>query len=580
MKINPACRNMKGNEFRYSKVWSVIPCSGVLITGLLCLSLMVGAQQQLPYTEEITVISPYKPSIAESFKISMNPRIETQDLVKPEMNYSIMDYLIPTSFEPQPIKPASIAGEPIEKLYRNFIRGGFGNYRTPYLEFFAGSLMSREFAFGAHLRHLSSGEMKDHPSSGQSENAIDIWGKKFLKKYTLSGNLVYDRTMVHYYGYNDSLAEAWDISGDKLKQTYNLVGMQASLSGNHTKNKLNSGAALGYHYLFNRDNTKEHHGNLAVNLDKDLDLIRATDEENIAVRILADIYGNKDTLEAFTSALAGLEPVLHVTLDEYSFKVGFNASVAIDSNPKLHFYPLVEAAVAIIPNTLSAYIGLKGALKRNSFRALSDVNPYMITTPEMRFTSERYNLYGGINTRIGRFFDWTILVEGSGNDDLAFFVNDTSTQRNKDLDNQFAVIYDDGTIIHGKTELAFQKAGKLRLSIAANYYQYNLDHEYEPWHKPAFDLVFYGKYNLQDKFIFNTSLIYRGKSYAKTWETNIVSTKELDGFADLSLGVEYRYNKNLSAFLQLNNLTNKTYYRWNGYPSQRLNGLIGVTYAF
>ena len=168
MKINPACRNMKGNEFRYSKVWSVIPCSGVLITGLLCLSLMVGAQQQLPYTEEITVISPYKPSIAESFKISMNPRIETQDLVKPEMNYSIMDYLIPTSFEPQPIKPASIAGEPIEKLYRNFIRGGFGNYRTPYLEFFAGSLMSREFAFGAHLRHLSSGEMKDHPSSGQS----------------------------------------------------------------------------------------------------------------------------------------------------------------------------------------------------------------------------------------------------------------------------------------------------------------------------------------------------------------------------------------------------------------------------
>ncbi len=558
----------------------MIPCLGAWTIGCLCLSLSVSAQQQLPYTEEITVISPYKPTIAESFKISTNPRIEPQDLEKPEMNYSILDYLIPTSFNPQPIKPASIAGEPIEKLYRNFIRGGFGNYRTPYLEFFAGSLRSKEFAFGAHLRHLSSGEMKDHPSSSQSNNAIDLWGKKFLKKHTLSGNLIYDRKMVHYYGYNDSLAETWDISGDKLKQTYNLVGMQACLTRNPARNKLNSGVALGYHYLFNRDKTKEHHGNLDVHFDKNLDLIGATDEENITIRVLADVYENKDTLETLTSALAGLEPVLRVTLDEYSFKVGFNASVAVDSASRLHFYPLAEAAVAIIPNTLSAYIGLKGTLKRNSFRDLSDENPYMISTPEMRFTSERYNLYGGINTRIGRFFDWMIRIEGSGNDDLAFFINDTSTQRNKDLNNQFVVIYDDGTIIHGNTEIAFQKTGKLRLSLAANYYQYKLDHEYEPWHKPDFDLVFYGKYNLQDKFIFHTSLIYRGKSWAKTWETNVVSTKKLEGFADLNLGVEYRYNKNLSAFLQLNNLTNRTYYRWNGYASQRLNGLIGVTYAF
>jgi hypothetical protein len=580
MDINQECRNMEGNKFRYRNVWLAITRMGSLIVGSLCLSLSVTAQQELPYTEEIKVISPYKPTIAESFKISQNPRIEPQVMQKPELDYSIQDYLIQTTFDPQPIKPASIAGEPIDKLYRNFIRGGFGNYRTPFLEFYAGSLRSKEFAFGAHLRHLSSGEMKDHPSSGQSNNTIDLWGKKFLKKHTLSGNLLYDRKMVHYYGYDDSLSEAWDVSKDKLKQTYNLVGMQASLEKSRIKDKLNSSAEIGYHYLFNRDRTKEHHGDLVVSLDKDLDFIRVMDEENIAARILADIYGNKDTLKATTSALAGFEPVLRVTMNEYSFHIGFNASVGIDSISRLHFYPLVEAAVTIVPNILKAYIGLKGGLTRNSFRDLSDENPYMISTPEMRFTSERYNLYGGINTRIGKFIDWMLLVEGSGNDDLAFFVNDTSTQRNRDLNNQFSVIYDDGTLIHGKTEIAFQKTGQLRFSLAANYYQYNLNHEYEAWHKPTFDLVFYGKYNLQDKFIFNTSLIYRGKSYGKTWETNMVSAKELDGFVDLNLGVEYRYNKNLSAFLQVNNLTNTSYYRWNGYASQRLNALIGVTYAF
>jgi outer membrane receptor for ferrienterochelin and colicin len=198
----------------------------------------------------------------------------------------------------------------------------------------------------------------------------------------------------------------------------------------------------------------------------------------------------------------------------------------------------------------------------------------------MRFTSERYNLYGGISTRIGKFADWMVQVAGSGIDNLAFFVNDTSTQRNKDLNNQFEVIYDDGTLIHGKTEVAIQKTEQLRFSLAMNYYQYSLDHESEAWHKPSFDLVFYGKYNLQDKFIFNTSLIYNGKSFAKTWENNAVTAKKLDGFLDVNLGLEYRYSKNLSGFLQLNNLTNKAYYRWNNYAGHRLNALIGVTYAF
>ncbi len=551
-----------------------------LVLASACFLFPASAQQEIPYTEEITVISPYKPMVAESFKISQNPRIEAQNLQKPELSYSIQDQLIQTTFDPQPIKPVSIVGEPIDKLYRNFIRGGFGNYVTPYLEFFAGSLRSKEFAFGAHLRHLSSGEMKNHPASSQSDNTVEVWGKKFLKYHTLSGNLLYDRTMVHYYGYNDSLSELYDVSKDKLKQTYNQIGLHTALEKKHSKDKLNTGAVLGYTYFFNRDHTSEHHGNLQVMLDKDLSLMKFTDGENFGVKVRADVFGNKDTLVQSTSALIGLEPVLSATMDEYSFRVGFNASAGIDSLSKLHFYPLLEVAVAIIPNTLKAYLGLKGGLNRNSFQTLSDENPYLIATPRMSFTSGKYDLYGGISTRIGKFVDWMVQVSGSRYDNLAFFVNDTSTRQNKDLDNQFAVIYDDGSVIHGKTEIIYQKTEQLRFSLLANYYQYSLDHESEAWHKPSFDLLFSGKYNLQDKFILSAGFIYTGKAYAKTWENGLPEAKTLNGYLDVNVGLEYRYSKNLSGFLQLNNLTNKTYYRWNNYASQKLNGLIGVTYAF
>lgn len=563
----------------WRSVWKARGIIVCLLTGV-CISLPSSAQQEIPYSEEITVISPYKPTVAEAFKISQNPRIEEQNLQKPALSYSIQDQLIQTTFDPKPIKPVAIAGEPIEKLYRNFIRGGFGNYMTPYLEFFAGSLRSRKFAFGAHLRHLSSGEMKNHPSSSQSDNAVEVWGKKFLKNQTLSGNLLYDRTMVHYYGYDDSLAEAYDITKARLKQTYNLIGFRAMLENRHHSDKVNTGADLGYSYLFNRDHTQEHHGNLGVKLDKDLRMMKFTDAENLAVKIGADVYGNKDTLTQSTSARIVLEPLLNATMDEYSLKIGFNAAVAVDSLSRFHFYPLVEAAVTILPNTLKVYLGLKGGLERYHFKALSDENPYLIAAPQMRFTSEKYNLYGGISTRIGKFVDWMVQIAGSGNDNLAFFVNDTSTKRNKDLMNQFTVIYDDGEIIHGTTEVTFQKTDQLQFSLMANYYQYILDHESEAWHKPAFDMMLAGKYNLQEKFVLSASLICYGKAYAKTWEDGLEETITLKGYLDVNLGVEYRYNKNLSGFIQLNNLTNKSYYRWNHYASQKLNGLIGVTYAF
>ncbi|HNS17934.1 MAG TPA: hypothetical protein PKI34_08945 [Bacteroidales bacterium] len=563
-----------------SKRFTILRIAAWVVVSLQAALLPVSAQQEIPYTEEITVISPYKPTITESFKISQNPRIETQNLQKPELSYSIQEHLIQTTFDPQPIKPVAIVGEPIDKLYRNFIRGGFGNYRTPYLEFFAGSLRSKEFAFGVHLRHLSSGEMKDHPSSSQSDNTMDVWGKKFLKKHTLSGNLLYDRTMVHYYGYDDSLAEAYDVSKEKLRQTYNLIGMQATLESSHRGDKINTGAGFGYAYLFNRDQTKEHHGNLQLNLDKNLSLMKFTSEEKLTVKVRADVFGNADSLVQSTSALIGLEPVLDVFMDEYSFRIGFNASVGIDSLSKIHFYPLVEVAVAILPGSLKAYLGLKGGIERMNFRKLSDANPFLNATPQMRFTSERYHLYGGINSRIGKFVDWMVQVSGSGCRNLAFFVNDTSTQRNKDLENQFAVIYDDGSVIHGKTEITFRKTERLGFSLMANYYKYSLDHEAEAWHKPAYDLLLSGKYNLQDKFLLTASFIYNGKTFAKTWQDGLPAPKELKGYLDVNLGLEYRYNKNLSGFIQLNNLTNQTYYRWNNYASQKLNGLIGVTYAF
>jgi outer membrane receptor protein involved in Fe transport len=54
----------------------------------------------------------------------------------------------------------------------------------------------------------------------------------------------------------------------------------------------------------------------------------------------------------------------------------------------------------------------------------------------------------------------------------------------------------------------------------------------------------------------------------------------MDPFVDLNIGVDYRYSKNLSAFIQLNNLANNRYDRFVNYPVYGINILGGFTFTF
>ncbi len=58
------------------------------------------------------------------------------------------------------------------------------------------------------------------------------------------------------------------------------------------------------------------------------------------------------------------------------------------------------------------------------------------------------------------------------------------------------------------------------------------------------------------------------------------TTQDLDGFLDMHLGLEYRYTKRLSVFLDASNLSASKYERWFGYPVQRALVLGGATFAF
>lgn len=150
------------------------------------------------------------------------------------------------------------------------------------------------------------------------------------------------------------------------------------------------------------------------------------------------------------------------------------------------------------------------------------------------------------------------------------------------LQNRFSVHYADGNILKVGGQVKYSNREKLNIGAQGYYFRYNMKDLSHAWHQPDFEIRLNGNYNLQSKIILKTDLYFIGNQWAlqqfnngSVWVTGPVKLK---GIADINLGAEYRYSKFLSAFVQFNNLANVRYYRWDRYPTQRFNFMVGISF--
>ena len=136
-----------------------------------------------------------------------------------------------------------------------------------------------------------------------------------------------------------------------------------------------------------------------------------------------------------------------------------------------------------------------------------------------------------------------------------------------------------------KSEL--EKDEKLKIDGIARFNSYELkNHAYAP-NLPILEFQLRGRYNLFDKFLLNMDgRIETGRKALVYFPGDEVVEEDgqyylnLGALVDFNLGIEYRYNKRITAFLQFNNMFSQRYYDWYNYPVQPIQVIGGVSFRF
>lgn len=559
----------------------------MLLALVVLLTNMPGMGQTKNYNEEITVVAPYDPIIPDAFKISFNPAINDTITSLPVMKYNVMPLIANVRPEIEKLPAVKLVAEPIQKIYRNYLKIGAGNNASLYGELYSSSLRSKKSLIAFRLKHQSSaGKIKDYGPPKNSKNEVTLNATRFFDMHNLSGKLFYVRDVAHLYGFK--VLDFPPVEKDDIHQRFFRIGGDAEFKSTYkSENKLNHAFGATYYYMQGLNQDKEGNFKLTAAIDKTVSWLKITEKQQVGIVSGYSHLTQTDSIHKFTSGIFILNPYMKAKYNEYSVMLGFKMNLGIDTVTKAKLFPVIEAKLELIPGALKLYAGISGGMERTSMKTTLELNPFINAVMPWNYVVNKFNAYGGLQSNISRSINFNASISSSTFENYPLFVTDT----NATLLNTFTYVYDDINEVKIKAELELVKSSKLRLAATGIYNHYKTTLQEYAWYKPTYEITIAGRYDIQNKIILTSSATINSKVWALVPEpgailhetnspTYIMTAQQLKGWVDVNIGAEYRFNKALSFWLNINNLSHSRYYKWNNYRSYGINLLGGVSYSF
>lgn len=547
--------------------------------------------------EEVVLDVTGSRSMEPAFRIIESPKVMDTVFPVPNANFPLLAINYDPFFELNPIQPATInLQQKLPQLYKGYARVGVGSVFMPLAEVYYNNSRTRKLNYGFHAKHLGSyAKMRDVAPATFDRTNVKAFVGVNERKYNWGAEGYYANQGLHYYGFNNPKANA-----DSISQRFNTFGGKGNFTY-HRHDSLGVNWTAGFEYRHFNDkkpkvdslsewNARENYVGLSGGAwFKWGDEIFAADAD---LKINGYRYGKEfgflsplDSGLVANNVLFSLRP--HVTTysknGRLKAKLGVNISADKVDKPRLALAPDMEVKYSFFDDILIPYAKLGGGMKQNTLYSLTRENEFVRSNLPFRnenvAISATIGLKGTLSKRVG------FNVQGMFYNvkDKAIFVTDTTYSAG----NKFAVIYDTMNVASVEGSLMYQLMEKTKIEVIGRYHSYMPVNNSYAWNLPQVEGIFRASYNLFDRFIFTADVTVETGRKALLYalgdgiqEENGQYWQKLGPVVDGNLSAEFRYNKRISGFINLNNVAAQRYKRWYNYPVQGFQAMVGVTARF
>jgi len=538
------------------------------------------ADEKAVVNEEIEVVRPYKPILAEAVKLRRSPNLDDVKTYKAKLNYSILDRKLELNSDIQKLQAQALAEEKESILVNNYVKGAFGSLATLMGEAYFNTGKDEGLQLGGYFKHFSQeGKLNKQNSSNQQ---LSVFGRSILDQNTVSGRINFERNGTYFYGIDDARPT---LNPNPDKQALTTIELEGELVKNFTEDEDAFSYALKANgYIWNdKFSAKENYLSLNGYVNKRINSL------NLGLAASTEFGNSKDALTSVGNNLLRLNPYIRLQVKGAKITAGINFVQEFGAFSSSKIFPAVTADFTLIPDYLQVFGEVKGDVNRNSLKGFTDENPWLNSNVVVKNTVEKLSFSAGIKGTGGPGFGYKARVYVKQFDDMPLFVNNFTDF------NKFDVIYDFGkTKLTGlEGEISVQVSDALKWTGKLNIDDWKPASETYSWFKPGLKVSSNFVYTYNKKLSFNAGVVIQDDIKAKVYtgapvpasqyiipNTNIELIETVKGYVDLGLGADYRINKKFSVFAKANNILNTNYSRYLYYQVNGFNIFGGLTYSF
>lgn len=514
----------------------------------------------------VTITSAFKPFLKDAAKINFTAASPVIDSSKIPVAYNIPSQNLFFLYQPVPIKPLALA---VDSGYSwendQYVKVGAGNFSTFFGE--------AAFSFGDGKNSVtnvrgnfltSTGNLPAQQAAKWGIDLLTVFNTQHTNEWT--AHPYYQSTTQYLYGYQPSTLP---YTKESLLRRYSTVGLELGLQ-NRTANSF----GISYHPVVsvNRffDNNENHENNIVV---------KAPINKSFGKNYSFDLGLNADISTAtfalvpnplvLKNNLYWINPAILYTTPGVKINAGIQPSW---DNKAFSLLPDITAEAKFPEINLTLEAGWSGYFQKNTYRSIANYNPYMSPLSSL-LNTKTMETYAGVKGTQGNHFTYQARLSLLTLNNQPLFLNNVTDGKT------FDVVFEPeikALRLHG--ELGYTVQEKLSVTAGATFTQFNtLQVNERAWGLPPIEATGSLKWKiLKDVQVKADAFLWDGNQYRDA----SMSPRKTGAVADLNLGAEFTVMPRLNVWLQMNNLLNQSYQRWNQYNVLGFNVLGGVVYSF
>lgn len=539
-----------------------------LILLFVCCNFVLKTYAQEPKkTQSIDINSSYKPVLKNAVKINFAGSQLPADTTAPKLVYKIPSQNLFYAYSPISLKPLALDQD--TNLYlgnRKFLKVGYGNFSTPYISGGISIGNGKKSLLNVTGNYISS--KGNIVNQDYSQLNVKAAGSYFFEKSELYGGLELNANTYHLYGYDHKV---FNFKKDSIQQQFQNVAIRAGFKNTQPNNLgINYNPNVELSLFTGKDKVNETDALIILPFDKNI-----TENFTAKVVLKADLtdYATRNVIPnniKFSNNIVQITPSLNY--HDAIFKINAGVTPAWN-NKKYELMPDIFAEVQVKDKSFALQAGWVGRLIKNSYKNLTQINPYLAPVFSQLNTKET-EYYGGLKASVAKHFNLSAKAGLVKYKNLPFFINDTAT------DNKSFKISNETSVnnfrIHGDLGYINQDKFSLTAGITFNGYTSFTSND-RAWHTMPVEIKSSLRWWAFKTVLIKSDLYFFDGSNYLAKGNKAVSMK---GGTDVSAGIEVKINKNFSIWADANNILNSKYERWHNYEVYGSNFIGGILLSF